>query len=203
MLGIFLFTTASRLVLGPTQPPVQWVTGALSLGIKWPVREADHSPPSSAEVKECVELYLHSPNTPSWRGAQLNKSTGTTLSQPYFSIFPCSRYFVLSMVKSQFECCFAPMGCKYHWSVSCSTMLYQLQCFITFLWFVMSLLPKSKNSWNYEGASKSFRIGRLERGLQMVQLSATRCSYISVLWVSLVSFAAITFVLLLNECLLL
>jgi hypothetical protein len=25
------------------------------------VREADHSPPSSAEVKECVELYLHSP----------------------------------------------------------------------------------------------------------------------------------------------
>jgi hypothetical protein len=26
-------------------------------------------PPSSAEVKECVELYLHFPNTPSWRGA--------------------------------------------------------------------------------------------------------------------------------------
>jgi len=22
-------------------------------------READHSPPSSAKVKECVELYLH------------------------------------------------------------------------------------------------------------------------------------------------
>jgi hypothetical protein len=33
-------------------------------------READYSPPSSAEVKEWVELYLHSPNTPSWRGAQ-------------------------------------------------------------------------------------------------------------------------------------
>jgi hypothetical protein len=33
-------------------------------------READCSPPSSAEVKEWVELYLHSPNTPSWRGAQ-------------------------------------------------------------------------------------------------------------------------------------
>jgi hypothetical protein len=32
--------------------------------------EADHSPLSSAEVKEWVELYLHSPNTPSWRGAQ-------------------------------------------------------------------------------------------------------------------------------------
>jgi thiosulfate reductase cytochrome b subunit len=33
-------------------------------------READHSPPSSAEVKEWVELYLHSLNTPSWRCAQ-------------------------------------------------------------------------------------------------------------------------------------
>jgi hypothetical protein len=33
-------------------------------------READHSPPSSAEVKEWVVLYLHSPNTPSWRGSQ-------------------------------------------------------------------------------------------------------------------------------------
>jgi hypothetical protein len=42
-------------------------TRALSLGVKRPGREADN--PSSAEVKECVELYLHSPNTPSWRGA--------------------------------------------------------------------------------------------------------------------------------------
>jgi hypothetical protein len=32
--------------------------------------EADLAPPSSAEVKEWVELYLHSSNTPSWRGAQ-------------------------------------------------------------------------------------------------------------------------------------
>jgi hypothetical protein len=33
-------------------------------------READHSPPSGVEIKEWVELYIHSPNTPSWRGAQ-------------------------------------------------------------------------------------------------------------------------------------
>jgi hypothetical protein len=38
--------------------------------------EADHSPLSSAEVKEWVELYLHSPNTPSWRGAQLGWAQG-------------------------------------------------------------------------------------------------------------------------------
>jgi hypothetical protein len=47
--------------------------GALSLGVKRPWREADHSPPPSAEVKEWVEIYLHFPNTPSWRGAQLKK----------------------------------------------------------------------------------------------------------------------------------
>jgi hypothetical protein len=33
----------------------------------------------------------------------------------------------------------------------------------------------------YEGVSKSFRTDRLERELQMVQLSATRCSCIAIL----------------------
>jgi hypothetical protein len=60
-LGIFLFTTASRTALGPTQPPIQWVPGALSLGVKRPGCEADYSRPSSTEVKECVDLYLRSP----------------------------------------------------------------------------------------------------------------------------------------------
>jgi hypothetical protein len=55
-LGIFLFSTASRRALGPTQHPIQWVPVAPSPEVKWPGREADHSPPPSAEVKECVEL---------------------------------------------------------------------------------------------------------------------------------------------------
>jgi hypothetical protein len=59
-LGIFLFTTASRTALGPTQPPIQWVP-VLSLVVKRLGREADHSPPSRVEVKEWVELYLYSP----------------------------------------------------------------------------------------------------------------------------------------------
>jgi hypothetical protein len=62
---IFLFTTMSRLALGSAQPPIQWVLGALSLGVKWPGYEADHSPPSSAKVKEHMELYLHSLKMPS------------------------------------------------------------------------------------------------------------------------------------------
>jgi hypothetical protein len=47
-------------------------------------------------------------------------------------------------------------------------------------------------SKQYEGVSKSFRTGQLEPELQMVQLSATRCSCIAILWVSLTSFAAVT-----------
>jgi hypothetical protein len=35
----------------------------------FPGGKAHHSPPSSAEVKECVQLYVHSPSTFSWRGA--------------------------------------------------------------------------------------------------------------------------------------
>jgi len=31
---------------------MQWVTRALSLGVKRPGREADHSPPSSTEAKK-------------------------------------------------------------------------------------------------------------------------------------------------------
>jgi hypothetical protein len=58
--GIFLFTNVSKPTLGPTLPPIQWVQGVLSLGVKQLLREVDHLPPSSAEVKECVELYLHS-----------------------------------------------------------------------------------------------------------------------------------------------
>jgi hypothetical protein len=46
--------------------------------------------------------------------------------------------------------------------------------------------------YKYDGITKSFRTGRLERELQMVQLSATRCSRIIILCISLVSFAAIT-----------
>jgi hypothetical protein len=76
------------------QPPIQWVTWALSLGIKRPMCEADHSPPSNAWVKECVKLYFHSPNTPSWRRAQLKEylascTVGTVVqlygAPPHFS----------------------------------------------------------------------------------------------------------------------
>jgi hypothetical protein len=41
-----LFSKSSRPALGPTRP-IKWVPRALSLGVKWPGREGDHSPPTS------------------------------------------------------------------------------------------------------------------------------------------------------------
>jgi hypothetical protein len=61
---------ASSPSLEPTQPPIQWVPGALSLGVRRSEREADYSFSYSAKLEECVELYLHFPYTPLWRGAQ-------------------------------------------------------------------------------------------------------------------------------------
>jgi hypothetical protein len=57
----------------PATYPMGGTRGSFPGEVKRPGREAGHSPPSSAEVKEWVELYFHSPNTPSWRGAQLKQ----------------------------------------------------------------------------------------------------------------------------------
>jgi hypothetical protein len=46
------FSTSSRPVLGLTQPPVQWIPVAFPTEVKWPGHEADHLPPTSAEVKK-------------------------------------------------------------------------------------------------------------------------------------------------------
>jgi hypothetical protein len=55
------FAAASRPALGPTQPPIQWVQGALSPGVKRSGREVDHSPAPSDEVKNAWSCYPHSP----------------------------------------------------------------------------------------------------------------------------------------------
>jgi hypothetical protein len=63
-----MFFIASRPDLGPSRPPVEWVPRALSPGVNLPGRESDHSPPSSATIKNggAIPLFSH---TFSWRGA--------------------------------------------------------------------------------------------------------------------------------------
>jgi hypothetical protein len=53
---IFLYFTAPRPVLGPTKPPIQWVLGALSPGVKRQVREADHSHVHLVQMSRVMEL---------------------------------------------------------------------------------------------------------------------------------------------------
>jgi hypothetical protein len=58
---IFLFVTASKTALGPTQPPTQWVPGALTQGVKRLGREAVHLPPFGANVKNAWSYTSTSP----------------------------------------------------------------------------------------------------------------------------------------------
>jgi hypothetical protein len=56
----FHFSMSSRPALGSTQSPIQWVPGILSLGVKRPGREADHSLPAGAEVNK-MWIYTSTP----------------------------------------------------------------------------------------------------------------------------------------------
>jgi hypothetical protein len=58
----FHSSMSSRPALGSTQPPIQWVPLALCPGVKRPRREANHSPPTSAEVKKTL-VYTSTPPT--------------------------------------------------------------------------------------------------------------------------------------------
>jgi hypothetical protein len=51
----FHFSISSRPSLGSTQPPIKWVPGVKGQG-----READYSPPTSAEVKK-MWIYTSTP----------------------------------------------------------------------------------------------------------------------------------------------
>jgi hypothetical protein len=82
---IFLFSIVSRPALGHTEPPIQWVPEE-----KRPGREADHSPPSSAEVKSggAITPLPHI----CFHGVMLNWiSTGKTLHVEHY-------YFLTSVI---------------------------------------------------------------------------------------------------------
>jgi len=61
--GLFRFETVSETI----QPPIHWILGALSPGVKGPEREADNSPPVvlTLRIRGAIPPF---PHTCSWRG---------------------------------------------------------------------------------------------------------------------------------------
>jgi hypothetical protein len=57
---------SSLLYYRQTDPGAYPASCTMGTGVKRPGRGIDHPPPSSAEVKERVELYLYSPSELSW-----------------------------------------------------------------------------------------------------------------------------------------
>jgi hypothetical protein len=62
---VFLFSIASGPALRPKSSPIQWVQSAISMGLKGPGREAEHSPPTSTEIKNGGAI-LQFLRMPSW-----------------------------------------------------------------------------------------------------------------------------------------
>jgi hypothetical protein len=101
---------------------IQWVPWDLSPGVKWLGREAGHSSPSSAKVKECVEIYLHSPNTPSWRGARLKKAQGQLYLYLYLRLKEISEFLLIFIYDKVSLMCLKQKfiaGRKFEFKTSC------------------------------------------------------------------------------------
>jgi len=86
----FLIVTAFRPDLRLTQPPIKWVSGAVSPGVKRPSQEGDNSPASSAET-----LYT-SPSPPTSRiwvfMAWYSVKHKDNFARRKFGVACCSRY---------------------------------------------------------------------------------------------------------------
>jgi hypothetical protein len=64
---IYIYLFSAPVQTGPGAHPASYTIGTGSFpGVKRPGRGLDHPPPSSAEVKERVQLYLYSPSGPLW-----------------------------------------------------------------------------------------------------------------------------------------
>jgi hypothetical protein len=75
-------SAASRPTLGPTQPTIQWVLGALSTSVKRLEREADHLPTHNVDDKICGAIPpLHAQQITEDDGARAG--IGLPLKHPF------------------------------------------------------------------------------------------------------------------------
>jgi hypothetical protein len=102
-------------------------------GVKRPGRETDHSPPYSTEVKEWLNLYLNSPNTPSWRGAQLKQRDNFT-----------SYIYLVTAMR------------QVNWLVGILTQI-QVLLFLVYLFFILIYCTYKWRNWMVEWDHFQFR----------------------------------------------
>ena len=153
---------------GSDAHPAFYTKGTRSFpGVKRPGRGVDHSPPSSAEVKERVELYLYSP----WNLLHCTGSPPTvTRWLPYFwKIYASLFYYIQPTFDTEFSLN-SFNGCR---SKTCRRT--QPSChIIIFLWTyfmniiqIFSLASKSKCSCrnSVSRVSSLFSPDRRETGL--------------------------------------
>jgi hypothetical protein len=86
--GSFLLSTASRPALEHPEPPIQSVSQTISQWVKWPGCEADHTPPSSAKVKN---TWSYIPISPSFFMASCMHNEN--FIQPLENVTWCSSFY--------------------------------------------------------------------------------------------------------------
>jgi hypothetical protein len=122
LVGSRIFSTSLRPFLEPTQPPIQWVPGALTPGVKRPRREAGHSQIVPSGQKKCG--YIHQlPHKPSRRSAYLVKHRGnftfSIVSQVLWSLR--TELYADILHKFQLYRIISLFPCPLHISCSCLT----------------------------------------------------------------------------------
>ena len=111
LLKAFLFILVWRSTPVQTGPRVHPASYTMSTGpftgVKRPGRVVDHPPPSSAEVKEIVELYLYSPSGPSWPDIGWNLPLSFTFMEVYTRMFLINQFLVVSAQYNPARCMIA------------------------------------------------------------------------------------------------
>jgi hypothetical protein len=108
---VLLFPITSRSALVRTQPPMQWVPGAVSLGLKRPGLEADHSPPCNAEDENggAIPSLSHTFSFISTCGWIVNRYTLPKCDQVFYCLNKMGRIFLKSHPYFKYNC--ALTGC--------------------------------------------------------------------------------------------
>lgn len=82
----YLFSKASRLILGPSQPYIQWAMGALYPGVKWHRGVAHLNLVQSLRVSGAIPPCSHMPSC--WVQKQLHLTRPSNEQAPFFFFKP-------------------------------------------------------------------------------------------------------------------